>query len=40
MLVLVADNVPHDTDLNEGIPSDERTQPSPFNCCSRSSPPR
>ena len=31
MLVLVADNVPHDTDLNEGIPEDERTQPSPFN---------
>ena len=30
MLVLVADNVPHDTDLNEGIPEDERTQPSPF----------
>ena len=31
MLVLVADNVPHDNDLNEGIPEDERTQPSPFN---------
>ena len=36
MLVLVADNVPHDSDLNEGIPEDERTQPSPFN--TRSSP--
>jgi hypothetical protein len=31
MLVLVADNVPHDDDLDEGIPEDDRTMPSPFN---------
>ena len=30
VIVLVADNVPHDTELNEGIPSELWAEPSPF----------
>lgn len=30
MAILVADNVPHDTDLNDGIPPELHAQPSPF----------
>ena len=30
MVILVADNVPHDTELNEGIPADLHASPSPF----------
>lgn len=31
MVVLVADNVPHDDDLNLGIPADQQTHSSPWN---------
>lgn len=31
VIVLVADNVPHDDDLNEGIPPESLALPSPFN---------
>lgn len=31
MVVLIADNVPHDDDLNLGIPVDQQTKPSPWN---------
>jgi hypothetical protein len=31
VIVLIADNVPHDADLNDGIPSDLFASPSPFN---------
>lgn len=29
-IVLIADNVPHDTNLNAGVPAEYQTQPSPF----------
>lgn len=31
ILILVNDDVPHDNDLNEGVPADIQTQPSPWN---------
>ena len=31
MVILVADNVPHDDDLNLGIPADQQTHSSPWN---------
>ncbi len=31
IVVVIADDVPHDDDLNEGIPVDHQTMPSPFN---------
>jgi len=31
ILILVNDDVPHDGDLNEGVPADIQTQPSPWN---------
>jgi len=31
LVVLIADNVPHDDDLNLGIPADKQTQASPWN---------
>lgn len=31
LVVLINDNVPHDNDLNEGVPAESQTQPSPFN---------